>query len=119
MQWNRASFKDYLDVVIRIVDFICAHPELGREYRDELWIAFEKAITFHSLNNRKSMSHKERLSALQHQADRLPDKGLLTDDFAAMKLYIDYGISLFYLRKTMIGKQAKSMLKTLRTSRKS
>ena len=45
----------------------------------------------------KDFTHKKYLEhkALIQQADRLPQKYLLTDKYVAMKLYIEYGINLF------------------------
>ena len=101
----------------RVVDFVCAYPELGRNYQNYLWGAFEQAILHRSIDSRTPMNRKEARGALLREAERLPDRRVLTDGFLAMRMYIDYGVDLFSLRKTAAGKQAKILLRKLRNIR--
>ena len=116
-EWNRAFFKEYLFAVTRVVDFVCAYPELGRNYQNYLWGAFEQAILHRSIDSKTPMNRKEARGALLREAERLPDRRVLTDGFLAMRMYIDYGVDLFSLRKTAVGKQVKILLRKLRNIR--
>ena len=111
-EWKEERFKDHLYTVTRVVDFICAHPELEKDYRDYLWSSFERAIV--SKQNGDHKEKEKRRAALLKQAQRLPHKKTLTDDFIAMKLYIDYDVDVFSIRQTLLGRYAKRMLKKIR-----
>ena len=112
-EWNRANFKDYYDVVSRVVNFICSYPELETEYGDYLRYAFEQAITH---QDGKTLNERRRArTALLQQVQRIPHRDILTKDFVAMKLYIDFGVDLFGLRNTKTGKNIKGYLRKIRT----
>ena len=116
-EWNRAFFKDYLFAVTRTVDFICAYPELGRKYNNYLWETFEQAVRHRYIDSRTPVKRRDARRALLREADRLPDRRLLTDRFFAMRMYIDHGIDLFFLRSTRAGKMIKALLRTYRSIR--
>lgn len=117
-EWKKDRWADHYGAVRRVVDFICDHPGLAREYRDYLWKAFDQAVACRELHAEAGLNRREVWEALKKQADRLPDKRILTDDYAAMKLYIDHGADLFRIRDTAAGKLIKKVLKKIRKNRR-
>ena len=111
------QFRDCMDRVDRVVSFISAHPEKGREYRELLWNSFERAITYRPAGEEKICGRKEARRLLVEQADRLPDRKLLTDDFLAMDLYVNHAVDVFALRTTAFGKGSRALLKKIRRLR--
>ena len=111
------QFRDCMDRVDRVVSFISAHPEKGREYRGILWNSFERAVTYRPAGEEKNCGRKEVRRLLVEQADRLPDRKLLTDDFLSMDLYINQAVDVFALRTTAFGKESRNLLKKIRALR--
>ena len=107
------SFADVLNVVQRMVDFICVHPELGWEYSKALSEVFEKVILYSSQHRKGQPEKREIRKLLCEQADRLPDRRFLTGESICMKLYMDYKIDLFRFRKTFLWKQMKRVLQKI------
>ena len=116
-EWKEDQWCDHFGTVKRVVGFICDHPGLAEEYRDYLWKAYDRAIAWQNQSETDRQKKSEVRKALTEQANRLPDKKVLTDNYAAMKLYIDHGIDLFRLRNTAVGKKLKWVLKKIRTIR--
>lgn len=117
-EWKKDRWADRYGAVRRVVDFICDHPGLSKEYRDHLWKAFDQAVICRELHTEAGLNRRDVWEALKKQADRLPDKRILTDDYAAMKLYIDHGADLFRIRDTAAGKLIKKVLKKIRKDRR-
>lgn len=116
-QWLEDDFESNLDIVRRIVTFIGDHPELSNDYRGYLREAFDEAILGRIWKKAGAPDKKKVYDLLRQEAERLPNPGLLTDDYVAMNLFINRGINLFALRNSPIGNLAKRLLAVLRKKR--
>ena len=92
----------------RVTDFLREHPEEGKKYKDHLRIAFEQVLkckTSLPISERKEVDRMMRQMICE-----LPDKTLLTEEYVAMKLYVDYGIDVFKVRDSNLGKSIKKAI---------
>ena len=105
--WRKVPYVEYEDRVNTWVTFLRENPEFGERSQSYLWRVFENAITYDGFTNREEK--KAALRQLRKQAKSLPDKKVLTKGFISMRLFVDFGIDVFYLRKTILGEIVRSI----------
>ncbi len=103
--WRKAPYAEYKDVVVRWVDFLCAHPEYTRKNKKRLKIIVENAINYSAWND--EAERKKELRELRRLARRLPDRSVLTEGDTAMTLFMALGVNTFDLWNTPSGKAIK------------
>ena len=111
-QWQSLPYEAYRKRVKLWVDFLCSHPEYKRRSQYYLWRVFENAIVFDGWNNKTEK--RKALKELRSLAKQLPDPQVLTEGFVSMRLFVDYGINMFDLRKSGLGEIIKGFIKRLR-----
>ena len=105
--WYRGTYGEYKSEIVTWVDFLCNHPGYVGNCQPALWQVFEAAITFDDWDKESVISKKEAMKEVRRQAHRIPDRGVLTNHYISMKMFIDYGINTFGLRDSIIGSLAK------------
>lgn len=110
--WRVVPYMEYKRRVDIWVDFLGEHPEYGKRCQKYLWKLFEDSIVCKGAANESE--RKQHLKYLRLKVRCLPDKTVLTKDFIAMRLFVDYGIDAFGLRNTWIGEAVKSIAAKIR-----
>ena len=105
--WYEGTYREYKDQIKTWVDFLCEHPENTNGCQPTLWRVFEAAIVYDGWENEKEFDKREELRDIRRQANKLPEKSVLTDNFISMKLFIDYGVNTFGLRDSFLGNLVK------------
>ena len=111
-QWREVSYAEYEGIARRWVAFLAAHSECCKDAKHMLRAIFENAIANMNLNDAEERRRAEE--NLRDIARGLPDRSVLTKDYVAMKLFVDYGINMFNLRNTQIGGIIKNVLSGIR-----
>ena len=110
----KVPYHDYYSIVVHWVNYICRFPEYEMECRQILWLIFENAIVHLKDSNLTRKEKKAMLINLRKEARKIPDQKVFSDDFISMKLFVKYGINMFSLRETSLGKHIKSLLSCLK-----
>ena len=116
-QWRQVPYREYMERVVAWVEFLGSHPEYAGKSKIYLWRVFEEAIVYDGWIHETEYKKSKALKELRKQANQLPDKRMLTDRFISMKLFIDYGIDTFSLRKTRLGKTVQALAAKVRKGR--
>ena len=110
--WRQIPYYEYENRVDRWVQFIQEHPDYGQRCREYIWKLLEKTISYEGWTTSKE--RRKCLKELRLKADNLPDKTVLTKDFISMKLFVDFGINTFSLRRTRIGNAIRKVMADIR-----
>ncbi len=116
-QWRQVPYREYMERVAAWVEFLGVHPEYAGKSKIYLWRVFEEAIVYNGWNREKEYKKSTALKELRKLGNQLPDKRILTNGFIAMKLFIDYGIDTFSLRKTKFGETVQELAAKVRKGR--
>ena len=115
-QWRWIPYREYISRVKKWVGYLRKHPEDSCRSQNYLWRVFENAIDYDGWEKEKEYKKGSSLKEIRRLANQLPDRKVLTNDFISMKLFVDYGIDTFSLRKTKLGETVKQMASKVRQS---
>ena len=99
--WRYVPYNEYESRVDTWVEFLQKHPEYGWASQGYVWQVFENCLTYGDWKNQKEK--KKKIKELRRKARQLPDKTVLTKNFVSMRLFVDFGLDVFNLRKTRLG----------------
>jgi len=114
---NKPRYFEYKKVVENWVGFLCSNPSLLSESQKRIQFVFTNALTFKDWNQEGLDKIKEH-KYLREMALTLPDVSVLSQDYMTMKLFVKYGIDLFWLRDSTFGILGKKVLSFARKIRK-
>ena len=110
-KWRQVPYIEYERRINLWMSFLQEHPDYTWRCQYYLRQLFEHSIMYDNWTNRTEK--KTKFNELRIQAKQLPDKKVLTDNYISMKCFVDYGIDLYNLRSTRIGKKIRSIKKII------
>lgn len=113
--WRIVPYSEYEDRMNTWVDFLQKHPEYGWISQGYVWQVFENCITYENWTSRREK--KEKIKELRKRAHQLPDRKVLIKNFVSMRLFVNFGLNMFTLRKTWIGKAVRFVTAAIRKSK--
>ena len=99
--WRDVPYSEYESRVDVWVEFLQKFPEYGWTSQGYVWKVFENCITYGNWTSQREKNSKIR--ELRKKAHQLPDKTVLTKNFISMRLFVDFGLDVFNLRRSNLG----------------
>ena len=112
--YSLTGWESTNSIVVHWVNYICCFPEYEIECRQILWLIFENAIVHLKDSNLTRKEKRTILANLRKEARKIPDQKAFLNDFVSIKIFVKYGINMFSLRETSLGKHIKPLLSCLK-----
>ena len=113
-KWGEVTGEEYLDAVKRVVSFLCAHPEQGKELQWLLRMNFDRALAYRGWSEDSGLTKKEAYLLLRQEAERLPDQTLLTDQYLTLNVFTKTGMNLYHMSHSGFAEAFKKSLPAIR-----
>ena len=112
--WRNIPYSEYENRVNIWVTFLQRFPEFEWNNQAYIWRVFENCITYGKWKSLKEKNSK--LRELRKKAHLLPDKAVLTRNYISMRIFVDFGLDLFNMRKTKTGEAVRVLMALMRKS---
>ena len=112
--WRNVPYCEFENRVNIWVKYLQQFPAYGWINQDYIWQVFENCITYQEWTSRKEK--KSKLRELRKMAHQLPDKTVLTKNYISMRLFVEFGLDMFNLRKTKAGEAVRFVAALMRNS---